>query len=133
MSEVSLDLYENGQKLEPLTYSNGKTQVDVVEEVLGAFESHDLVYLKAVVGSGKSAIGIRTALEMGGGAISVPTKVLSNQYYDDYYAGDKYFLKPSGDRAKITVFKGRRNFTCPHWKLILHFLDSDLFSGGVEG
>ncbi|KXB00683.1 hypothetical protein AKJ40_00860 [candidate division MSBL1 archaeon SCGC-AAA259M10] len=116
MADISLNLYENGRKLDPLEYSNGKTQTEVVEEVLEAFESHDLVFLKAVVGSGKSAIGIRTALEMGGGVISVPTKVLSDQYYDDYYAGDKYFKKPSGDRAKITVFKGRRNFTCPLWK-----------------
>ncbi|KXA96816.1 hypothetical protein AKJ38_02550 [candidate division MSBL1 archaeon SCGC-AAA259I14] len=116
MTDISLNLYENGRKLDLLEYSNGKTQTDVVGEVLEAFESHDLVYLKAVVGSGKSAIGIRSALEMGGGAISVPTKVLSDQYYDDYYAGDKYFLKPSGDRARITVFKGRRNFTCPLWK-----------------
>ncbi|KXB01649.1 hypothetical protein AKJ41_00715 [candidate division MSBL1 archaeon SCGC-AAA259O05] len=116
MSGTPLNLYESGRRLDPLEYSNGKTQTDVVEEILEAFESHDLVYLKAVVGSGKSAIGIRTALGMGGGVISVPTKVLSDQYYDDYYAGDKYFEKPSGERAKITVFKGRRNFICPLWK-----------------
>lgn len=116
MLVTSLDLYENGRKLKPLTYSNGRTQEDVVEGILEAFEDHDLVNLEAVVGSGKSAIGIKTVLEMGGGVISVHTKVLSDQYYDDYYDGDKYFLRPDGARAKIAVFKGRKNFACPLWE-----------------
>ncbi|KXA90177.1 hypothetical protein AKJ40_01950 [candidate division MSBL1 archaeon SCGC-AAA259M10] len=113
-SRIDLRLFdERGSKLDPLTYSTGKDQAEVVEEILEAFESSDLVFLKGVVGSGKSVVGIRTALEFGKGTVSVPTKVLSHQYREDYEKG-KYFLTASGEKAEIKVLKGRRNFTCPY-------------------
>jgi len=58
----------------PLTYSTGKNQAEVVDEILEAFEESDIVFLKGVVGSGKSVIGIRTALEFGGGTSVSPRK-----------------------------------------------------------
>lgn len=109
---MELNLFsETSGRLEPLSYSSDKDQLDVIEEILEAFESHDLVFLKGVVGSGKSVVGIRTALELGRGVVSVPTKVLARQYRNDYQ-GDKYFLK-DGEKAKISVLEGRSNFTCP--------------------
>lgn len=110
---MKLNLYEDGRELEPLSYSTGKDQGELVRDILESFESSDVVFLKGVVGSGKSVVGIRTALEFGGGTISVPTKVLSRQYQDDY-EGDKYFLKEDGEKARIGVLRGRGNFTCPY-------------------
>lgn len=113
-SALDLRLFDRGgSKLEPLSYSTGKDQTEVIGEILEAFESAETVFLKGVVGSGKSVIGIRTALEFGGGVVSVPTKVLSHQYRDDY-EHDKHFLKGDGGRAEIKVLKGRGNFNCPY-------------------
>lgn len=111
---VELNFYDGDERLTPLRYSDGRDQMDVVSEVLEAFESSDLVWLDGKVGSGKSVIGLRAAIAMGGGVVSVPTNALSDQYHRDYFRGDKYFLKGGGDRARISVFKGRGNFTCPY-------------------
>jgi Rad3-related DNA helicase len=104
-------LYDRNGLLEPRRYSSGKTQVDLIEEILEAFDESGIVFLKGTVGSGKSVIGIRTILELGRGIVSVPTKVLSDQYAASYER-DKYFLKEDGSRAKIGILKGRRNFAC---------------------
>lgn len=105
-------MYDNRGQLEPRRYSSGKTQVDIIEEIIEAFKKNDIVFLKATVGSGKSAVGLRSILEFGRGVVSVPTKVLSDQYAASY-EGDKYFLKEDGSKAKIGILKGRRNFRCP--------------------
>ncbi len=42
MADISLNLHENNQRLDPLEYSDGRTQTDVVGEILDAFESRDL-------------------------------------------------------------------------------------------
>lgn len=49
-----LNLFDNlGEKLEPLKFSNGKTQEDVVEEVLEAIEKgNKLIFIRGVCGSG---------------------------------------------------------------------------------
>lgn len=104
-------MYDRSGKLKPRRYSSGKTQVDLVQEILGAFEVCDMVFLRGTVGSGKSVVGIRTILEYGRGVVSVPTKVLSDQYAASYER-EKYFLKEDGSRAKIGILKGRRNFAC---------------------
>jgi len=91
---VELNFYSGEERLEPLKYSDGRDQLDVVKEVLKEFRTSDLVWLDGKVGSGKSVIGLRTALEMGGGIVSVPTNALSDQYHADYYRGDKHFAKP---------------------------------------
>ncbi len=110
--KLEFGLYGQGGRLEPRRYSSGKTQVDIIEEIIGAFQKSDIVFLKATVGSGKSAVGLRSILEFGRGVVSVPTKVLSDQYAASY-EGDKYFLKEDGSKAKIGILKGRRNFRCP--------------------
>lgn len=112
---MDLNLYEEEEKLEPIRYSTGLNQVDVIENILEAFEGNSMVYLKGVVGSGKSVIGIRTALEMGGGVVSVPTKMLSKQYRSDYSKGEKYFFLDGLDKkADIDMVQGRGNFQCPY-------------------
>ncbi|MEW6221894.1 MAG: helicase C-terminal domain-containing protein [Candidatus Hadarchaeota archaeon] len=108
---MELRLYEKGGPLKPRRYSSGKTQTDLIGEIVDAFDESDVVFLKATVGSGKSVVGVRTALELGRGIVSVPTKVLSDQYAASY-EGEKYFMKKKGGKAKIGILKGRRNFSC---------------------
>ncbi len=110
-SELEFGLFEGNGSLAPRRYSSGKTQADLINEIVSAFESSDVVFLKATVGSGKSAIGLRTILEFGRGIVSVPTKILSDQYAAAY-EGQKYFRKEDGSKLKIGILKGRRNFRC---------------------
>ncbi|MFW6009083.1 MAG: helicase C-terminal domain-containing protein [archaeon] len=108
-------LYENGVKKTPLEYSNKKNQIDLINEILKKFENNRIVALKGQVGSGKSVVGIRTALEMGGGIIATPTKVLGRNYKEDY-SNKMYFKHPIEDRkAKISIIEGRGNFKCPEY------------------
>ncbi|MGC8817648.1 MAG: hypothetical protein ACP5PX_07670, partial [Candidatus Hadarchaeum sp.] len=109
--KIKFCLYGEGGQLEPRRYSSGKTQADLIEEIVRAFKDNDIVFLRATVGSGKSAVGLRTIMEFGRGIVSVPTKVLSDQYAAAY-EGEKYFLKEDGSRLKIGILKGRRNFRC---------------------
>ncbi|MDI6643266.1 MAG: helicase C-terminal domain-containing protein [Candidatus Hodarchaeaceae archaeon] len=111
--KLEFGLYGRDGQLEPRRYSSGKTQIDLIEEIIEAFRGNDIVFLRGTVGSGKSAVGLRTILEFGRGIVSVPTKVLSDQYAASY-EGDKYFLKDDGKRAEIGILKGRRNFRCPY-------------------
>jgi len=110
-SELEFGLFEDSGSLAPRRYSSGKTQADLIKEIVGAFDDNDIVFLRATVGSGKSAIGLRTILEFGRGIISVPTKILSDQYAAAY-EGKKYFVKEDGSKLKIGILKGRRNFRC---------------------
>ena len=98
--------------LPPRKFSNGKTQIDVVNEILDEFESHNLVILKGVVGSGKSPMGIHVAGEMGKGIINVPLKQLQDQYAKDYEGRLRVVLDKGP--LKINVVKGRDNFNCPY-------------------
>ncbi|MFH1820857.1 MAG: helicase C-terminal domain-containing protein [Methanobacteriota archaeon] len=109
--KLDFGLYQSSGQLEPRRYTSGKTQADMIEEIVDAFGSNDIVFLKATVGSGKSAVGLRTILEFGRGIVSVPTKVLSDQYVAAY-EGEKYFMKEDGSKLKIGILKGRRNFRC---------------------
>lgn len=110
--------------MQPRRYSSGKTQLDLIGEILEAFESTDLVFLRGMVGSGKSVVGIRSILELGRGVVSVPTKVLSDQYAESY-EGDRYFLKEDRSRTKIGILKGRGNFPCPFMKKLGHDVACD--------
>lgn len=110
----TLNLYSHdGQPLEPYSYPSGKTQVDLIKDIIEAFKSNDIVFFHGVVGSGKSVIGLRSILEFGRGTVSVPTKVLSYQYAASY-GEDKYFVKDDYSKAEIGILKGRRNFRCMH-------------------
>ncbi|MEE8358716.1 MAG: helicase C-terminal domain-containing protein, partial [Candidatus Hydrothermarchaeales archaeon] len=96
----------------PRRFSNGKTQMDVVDDVLEEFESHNIVLLKGVVGSGKSPMGIHVAGAMGRGLINVPLKPLQDQYKADYEGRLRVLV--DGAPLRINVVKGRNNFRCPH-------------------
>jgi len=104
-------LYENNQLLEPLTFTNGKSQADVVNEVIRATEEgFKIIFIRGVCGTGKSAIALNLAKHFGKTSIVVPIKSLQEQYIQDY-TEKKYVLK--GDKKlKISSILGRKNFEC---------------------
>ncbi len=107
------DYSKHGEKLEPLKFSNGKTQGDVVKEILGLIEKGSkIIFLKGVCGTGKSAIALNLARHFKKTSIVVPIKSLQEQYEQDY-TKNKFILKEDGKRLKICVIKGRGNFSCP--------------------
>ena len=86
-------LYQDNKFLKPLQFSNGKTQQDVVEETLKAIkEGYKVIFIKGVCGTGKSAIALNIAKEIGKTCIVVPGKTLQAQYKEDYEE-KKYLLK----------------------------------------
>ena len=104
---------EEAKFLSPLKFSNGKTQEDVVKEVIKAInEGHKVIFIKGVCGTGKSAIALNLAKELGRASIVVPVKALQKQYEDDY-TNRKYLLKDNGQKLKISMITGRANFICP--------------------
>ena len=112
---LELNLFNRaGSPVPPIVYPSGKSQVDLVDEIIAAFKDSDVVFLKGVVGSGKSVVGMRVALEMGKGAVSVPTKVLSDQYIKSYER-NLWFKHPTkGCPVGIGILKGRQNYRCPY-------------------
>ena len=47
-------LYESGKSLEPLKFSNGKTQEDIVKEVIDEIKrGHKIIFIRGVCGTGK--------------------------------------------------------------------------------
>lgn len=106
-------LEDSDEFLEPLKFSNNKTQADVVKETLDAIEAgNKLIFIKGVCGSGKSAMALNLARHFKKTSIVVPIKSLQEQYEKDY-SKDKYILKKDGTPLKIGVIKGRNNFHCP--------------------
>ena len=109
---MAWSLYENNKFLEPLVFSNGKSQEDVVKEVLNEFDKGcAVVFIKGVCGTGKSAIALNIAKELGKSSVVVPGKNLQNQYKRDYQK-DKHILKKNGEKLKISVMTGRNNHKC---------------------
>jgi len=105
-------LYQGGSFLKPLKFSNGKTQEDVVKEVLNAVkEGYKIIFIKGVCGTGKSAVALNIAREMGKTCIVVPGKTLQNQYKNDY-EDKKYLIGENGEKLKISVITGRNNHKC---------------------
>jgi Rad3-related DNA helicase len=105
-----------GKKLQPLRFSNGKTQEDVIKEVLDAYaKGENLIFIKGVCGSGKSAIALNLAKHFKKTSIVVPIKSLQDQYESDY-TDKNYILKEDGKKLHISVIKGRGNFICPYEK-----------------
>ena len=124
-------LYNEDKFLEPLSFSNGKTQADVVKEILDTIQKgHKIIFIHGVCGTGKSAIALNLARKLGKTSIVVPGKTLQNQYKRDY-EGKKYLLKDSilkdidtslhpclknlsekKDKLKISVITGRKNHKC---------------------
>ncbi len=114
---MAWNLYEKGEFLEPLKFSNGKTQEDVVKEVLDAIRSGErVIFIHGQCGTGKSAIALNLAKELGKTSIVVPGKNLQQQYKKDY-EGEKYLLKNqdnSQEKLKISVMTGRKNHKCKY-------------------
>lgn len=109
-------LYEEGKFLNPLKFSNGKSQEDIVNEVITAIsQGYKTIFIKGVCGTGKSAIALNLAKEIGKASIVVPVKNLQKQYQDDY-TEKKYLLKENGEKLKINIITGRQNFSCPFLK-----------------
>jgi len=106
------NLHQNEKFLEPLCFSNGKTQEDVVKETLNLIEKgKKIIFIHGVCGTGKSAIALNLASRLGKTSIIVPGKNLQAQYKRDY-EGDKYLLKQNGEKLKISVITGRNNHPC---------------------
>ncbi len=105
-------LYQENNFLKPLKFSNGKTQEDIVREVLDSIkEGYKTIFIRGVCGTGKSAIALNIAKELGKTCIIVPGKTLQNQYKWDY-ENKKYLTKEKGDRLKISIITGRNNHKC---------------------
>ncbi len=100
-------------QLDPLTFSNNKTQADVVQEVLTEINNgNKLIFIKGVCGSGKSAMALNLARHFKKTSIVVPIKSLQEQYETDY-TKKKFILKQDKKPLNIAIIKGRNNFRCP--------------------
>ena len=130
---MTWSLYQDKKFLEPLKFSNGKSQKDIVKEVLDAIkEKHKIIFIHGICGTGKSAVALNIARKLGKTSIVVPGKNLQNQYKKDY-EGEKYLLKESilkdldtslhpklanlkskenEKKLKISVITGRNNHKC---------------------
>ncbi|MBI2667463.1 DEAD/DEAH box helicase family protein [Candidatus Woesearchaeota archaeon] len=105
-------LYNKEKYLEPLVFSNGKSQLDVVDETIKAInEGHKIIFIKGACGTGKSAIALNLAKELGRTSIVVPSKPLQKQYEDDY-TNRLHILKDNGEKLNISVIDGRNNHKC---------------------
>lgn len=105
-------LYNKDKFLEPLIFSNGKSQEDITKEILEDInKGRKIIFIHGVCGTGKSAIALNLARKLGKTSIIVPGKNLQNQYKRDY-EGDKYLLKDNKEKLKISVITGRKNHKC---------------------
>ena len=105
-------LYNQDKYLEPLVFSNGKTQKDIVKETIEAIkEEHKVIFIKGICGTGKSAIALNLAKELGKASIVVPVKPLQKQYEEDY-TNKLHILKNNKEKLKISIIDGRNNHKC---------------------
>ena len=108
------NFYEEGRFLQPLKFSNGKTQEDVVKEVVDAIKSGErIIFIKGVCGSGKSAIALHIAKELGNASLVVPIKALQRQYVYDY-TFRKVVYKDAEQKQplRLSLITGRQNHPC---------------------
>ena len=110
---MTWSLHSNENFLKPLIFSNGKSQEDIVNEVLRLI-SHGkkIIFIQGICGTGKSAIALNIAKELGKTSVIVPIKNLQAQYQNDYGMGKKYILKNDKNKLKINVITGRKNHKC---------------------
>jgi len=128
---MAWSLYDGEKFLEPLEFSSGKSQEGIVDEVLAEVRNgHKVIFIHGVCGTGKSAIALNIAKELGKTSIVVPGKNLQMQYKNDY-EGRKYVLKKNPfnnidkgispelekignikEKLKIHVMTGRNNHKC---------------------
>lgn len=103
---------EKHRTLTPLKFSNGKSQEDIVKEVLELVnKGNKIIFIHGVCGTGKSAIALNIARKLGKASIVVPGKNLQSQYKKDY-EGNKYLLNDKNQKLKISVITGRKNHKC---------------------
>jgi Rad3-related DNA helicase len=106
-------LIQDKKELKPLIFSNGKTQEDVVREVIkAAEEGHKIIFIKGMCGTGKSAIALNLARHFGKTSIVVPIKSLQEQYSKDYTEKLQVLDKKTKNPLKIASIFGRKNFKC---------------------
>src|SRR3989344_9327707 len=104
-------LYKDKEYLEPFIFSNGKSQLDIVKEVVESVNGgYKIIFIHGFCGTGKSAIALNIAKELGRTSIVVPIKNLQNQYYEDYT--NKLYVNKDNKKLKISVIFGRQNFKC---------------------
>ena len=104
-------LNRENKLVKPLQFE-GKTQLDVVKEIVEAFDSYDFVFLISPTGTGKSLIALATIYNaFSNGIVVVPTKHLQKQYYNDYNPLNGKFRIPN---LRINFILGRNNFICPY-------------------
>ncbi|MBD3253009.1 hypothetical protein GF386_04715 [Candidatus Pacearchaeota archaeon] len=104
-------LYENNKFLNPLVFSNNKSQEDIVREVSDAIEKgYRIIFIRGMCGTGKSAIALNLCKKFGKTSIVVPIKSLQEQYINDY-TNKKYILS-NNKKLKIFSIAGRQNFKC---------------------
>jgi len=109
---MTWSLYEGDRFLKPICFSNGKSQKQIVEEVLEAIKNGDkMIFIHGVCGTGKSAIALNIARKLGKTSIVVPGKSLQEQYKEDYEF-NKYLIKDNKEKLKISVMTGRKNHKC---------------------
>ncbi len=136
------NLYKDEKFLEPLRFSNGKTQKEVIQEVLNLIKQGEkIIFIHGICGTGKSAIALNLAKELGKTSIVVPGKNLQNQYKRDYEK-DKYLLKHNKEKLKISIITGRKNHKCkfledssgfvPKFKKEINLKLHDIFEGKRE-
>ena len=139
---MTWNLFQGDKFLEPLKFSNNKTQEDVVKEVLDAVEQENkIIFIHGICGTGKSAIALNIANKLGKTSVVVPGKNLQSQYKKDY-ENDKFLKKENGDKLKISVISGRNNHKCrfleenknaiPRIKEEVNSKLHDIFSGKRE-
>lgn len=107
-------LYEEKKRLEPLRFSNGKTQEDVVNEVLNEIRNGEkIIFIKGMCGTGKSAIALNIAKELGKTSIVVPIKSLQRQYELDYMKKKTVYKdEEQKEKLNIAMISGRNNHPC---------------------
>ena len=102
------NLYDKNGYLPPLKFTNGKTQEDIVKEVVDLSKKHQVIFLHGTCGTGKSAIALNISRILGKSSIVVPVKALQKQYEEDYIA-NKHVKKPDGTKMKIAMITGKAN------------------------
>ena len=108
-TEEYWDLNDDKGKIAPLKFSNGKTQTDIVQEIVELVKNGEkIIFLYGVCGTGKSAIALNVARILGKTSIIVPVKALQKQYEEDY-TSKKFLFKKDGQKMKIAVLTGREN------------------------
>ena len=102
-------LHQDGKSLNPIVFSDGRTQEDVVKDIVSSVKSgKKIILVHGACGTGKSAIALNVCRVLGRGTIVVPVKNLQRQYEEDYN-NKKYLLKKDGKRLLMAILTGREN------------------------